>query len=202
MSDLEALARTALLEHFGHEPNDAEVAAYARELRKRRARGGGPLPGGPPNREEVERAEILLEVATLRGMRPDIGERQARRLVGKARAEADAARSEAFRAALKRQWAAALAGDAPVDELPRVEGDFDPVRYLDTRVPAERGGRPPGITSIENDEQLAKPVREMLADKRRISYRTLAGCSGMSESTIRGYLRVTHRTLREFLTSL
>jgi hypothetical protein len=123
-------------------------------------------------------------------------------LVEKARAAADAAEAEAFRAALRRQWEATLAGGDSIDGLPVREDDFDPIRYVDTHAPAERGGRPPGITSIENDEQLAKPVREMLADKRRVSYRTLAGWSGMSESTIRGYLRVTHRTLREFLTSL
>jgi hypothetical protein len=65
----------------------------------------------------------------------------------------------------------------------------------------ERGGRPPAITSIADDEQLRAPIREMRRDRVRITQPTVAARSGFTIAEIRGYLRVTRRTWTDFLHS-
>jgi hypothetical protein len=63
-------------------------------------------------------------------------------------------------------------------------------------------GRPPGLTSIEDDEQLCTTIREMRRDKvKRFYQTTVAARSGFTVAEIRGYLKVTNRTWAEFLRS-
>ena len=64
-----------------------------------------------------------------------------------------------------------------------------------------RIGRPPGLTTIVNDEQLKVPILEMRHDRRRITQETLAWAGTFTLSELRGYLRVTHRRWRDFLDS-
>jgi hypothetical protein len=63
------------------------------------------------------------------------------------------------------------------------------------------GGRPPGLTTIAEDDELRKPIGEMRRDRRRTTLRNVAAYSGFTVSEIRGYLRVTDRTWAEFLSS-
>ncbi|CAN5234065.1 hypothetical protein BH24CHL7_BH24CHL7_14640 [soil metagenome] len=61
-------------------------------------------------------------------------------------------------------------------------------------------GRPAGMTTIVDDEDLKAPVREMRRDHvRRITVPALASRAGFTVADVRGYLKVTGRTLAEFL---
>jgi len=62
-------------------------------------------------------------------------------------------------------------------------------------------GRPSGLTTITDDDQLREPIREMRRDRRRITQRTVATWSLFTVAEIRGYLRATHRTWADFLRS-
>jgi hypothetical protein len=87
--------------------------------------------------------------------------------------------------------------DAPqIDADARADLRDAVVRLWRARLPV---GRPPGLTTIPDDESLREPIREMQADKRRITIPKLAAWSGFTEAEIRGYLRVTGRELADFL---
>jgi hypothetical protein len=62
-------------------------------------------------------------------------------------------------------------------------------------------GRPPGLTTIQDDEQLREPIREMRRDRIRPTQPTVAARSGFTVAEIRGYLTVTGRSWAEFLSS-
>ncbi len=70
-------------------------------------------------------------------------------------------------------------------------------------VPAGRSGRPPGLTTIEDDETIKAPVRAMRRDgRRRITQSAVVAYAGtFTISELRGYLHVTGRIWREFLRS-
>lgn len=62
-------------------------------------------------------------------------------------------------------------------------------------------GRTPGSTTIQDDEQLRGPVREMRRDRIRVTRPALAARSGFTEAEIRGYLDSTGRSFTEFIAS-
>ena len=64
-----------------------------------------------------------------------------------------------------------------------------------------RPGRRRGSTTIQEDEQLRAPVREMRRAGRKVTLDTLAASSGFTRSEIRGYLKGTDRGFGEFLRS-
>lgn len=66
---------------------------------------------------------------------------------------------------------------------------------------AHHVGRPAGLTTVTNDEQLRQPIREMRRDHVRITTPAIAARSGFTLAEVRGYLKVTNRTLAEFLRS-
>jgi hypothetical protein len=61
-------------------------------------------------------------------------------------------------------------------------------------------GRTPGLTTIANDDEILAPLREMRADGRRVTQATLIGwtCT-FTLAELRGYLRVTGQSWRDFL---
>lgn len=64
-------------------------------------------------------------------------------------------------------------------------------------------GRPPGITTIVSDEEIAGPIREMRAKGHRVTMPTVVAWAGtFTMAELRGYLTVTKRTWREFLNTL
>jgi hypothetical protein len=63
-------------------------------------------------------------------------------------------------------------------------------------------GRPAGLINIVDAEPLRKAVREMRIDRvKRITKKTVAARSGLTESDIRGFLKATRQTWSEFLAS-
>jgi hypothetical protein len=60
-------------------------------------------------------------------------------------------------------------------------------------------GRPRGSTTIQSDAQLRELVQAMRRDHVRITRKVLAARSGFTEADLRGYLKATNRTFREFL---
>jgi hypothetical protein len=61
-------------------------------------------------------------------------------------------------------------------------------------------GRPPGLTTITNDDEILTPLRAMRADGRRITQPTLAAFSGrFTVDELRGYLRVNGKRWRDIL---
>jgi hypothetical protein len=62
-------------------------------------------------------------------------------------------------------------------------------------------GRPPGTTTIVDDEQLREPIREMRRDRIRVTQEAAAARAGLSRGEIRGYLKATNRSWRDFLAS-
>ena len=60
-------------------------------------------------------------------------------------------------------------------------------------------GRPPGLTTITDDEQLRAPICEMRRDRVRTLQRSVAPRAGFTIWEICGYLKATHRTWAEFL---
>jgi len=64
-------------------------------------------------------------------------------------------------------------------------------------------GRPPGITTIVSDEEIAGPIREMRAKGHRVTMPTVVAWAGtFTIAELRGYLRVTKRRWTEFLNTL
>jgi hypothetical protein len=58
-------------------------------------------------------------------------------------------------------------------------------------------GRPPGLTTIESDGQLADAVLAMRRDRIRIVQEKLAARAGFTRAEVRGYLDKTSRTIEE-----
>jgi hypothetical protein len=84
-----------------------------------------------------------------------------------------------------------------------VSGRLDTTYQVVPIGPAEEvvtRGRPPGLTTIENDEQIWAPIREMKKQGRRITQRSLAAfSSSFTVDELQGYLKVTNRSWKEFL---
>jgi len=60
-------------------------------------------------------------------------------------------------------------------------------------------GRPPGSTTITDDEQVCPVIRRMLTNYVRPTYKNLAVRTGFSVAEIRGYLRATGRTKADLI---
>lgn len=92
-------------------------------------------------------------------------------------------------------------GTIPALDIARDHGTAmeEYIRELATADRPLRPGRPPGLTTIENDEQLRKPIREMRRDRRKVTQASVAAYSGFTVPEIRGYLSVTHRRWVDFL---
>lgn len=67
------------------------------------------------------------------------------------------------------------------------------------KITGKAGGRPPGLTDIQDDAELAETIVEMDRDHVRMTRANLAARSGKTEPAIRGYLKVTGRTLEELV---
>ena len=65
-----------------------------------------------------------------------------------------------------------------------------------------RTGRPPGQTTIQNDEQLRPSIAALRHDSRVVTVGHVAAHAGFTVAEVRGYLRVTGRTWREFIGDL
>jgi hypothetical protein len=72
-------------------------------------------------------------------------------------------------------------------------------RYLAGWAGAQRG-RPPGITTIQDDDEIRVVIAGMRTARRRVTMPAVAATSGtFTLAELRGYLRVTGRTWTEFL---
>jgi hypothetical protein len=58
-------------------------------------------------------------------------------------------------------------------------------------------GRPPKSTTITSDEQLLPAIKAMRTEGVRFTRATLAARAGFTLAEIRGYLRATHRTMKD-----
>jgi hypothetical protein len=98
---------------------------------------------------------------------------------------------------------AVVLGQVPILELAIANGALadEYLQELSGRV-ALRRGRPPGQTSIKDDEVLRGALAEMDRDERDVRRDTLAAAAGYTVDELRGYLKVTNRSFDELLKDL